>query len=480
MAYAKYRVKETGVEFYVCNKTNNMFEADGTPLITPHTRPESYWVDMIDSEDLSNLDTTLPFAKLKKTRKKATNPIAMRITLGHACNYDCSYCIQKDIGNPDERPKNSSLEKFLNNLESHVGTRDLQRVELWGGEPFLYWNDIVPIMKKLDREGLTFYISTNGSTLHDKHVDFFNTLKSTVEIGISHDGPAQEECRGAEIFNIKRVQRIIKRIDDSFPKIHYGFNFVLTNRNFDLFKINDFFKDVIEQLDLHHAGFGFEIGQTFNTVLEVDHHYSLSEESVVSGENLPKFQKIFEEYLEAHRHQYTEYLQKQMNGDVDAYYGCRLPLIPTDIYTDLNDEACVLGYMDKTVYNKPIITSTQCGADDLRIISLDIEGNVRTCPHAAGEDHVYGNIQQLKGIRILSLDLKRDEGHCSKCSNLKICKSGCPISLPTQSFLKNCAMQKVYYHEIQKAAFNMMFNGHVEMLTDLYKGGVEELPQHVV
>ena len=121
--------------------------------------------------------------------------------MGHACNYSCGYCMQKDIGNPNERPENFWLEPFIESVKNNLDLQNLERIELWGGEPFLYWNDMVPIMKYLDAPNRHFFISTNGSALRQKHVDFFKTLQATILMGISHDGPGQETLRGENIFS---------------------------------------------------------------------------------------------------------------------------------------------------------------------------------------------------------------------------------------------------------------------------------------
>ena len=110
------------------------------------------------------------------SRKKHNKPIALRILMGHACNYSCTYCMQKDIGNPNELPKRDGLERFFQNIKDNLDLSNLKRVELWGGEPFLYWNDMQEIMKFFENENVTFVISTNGSALSPKHADFFRTI----------------------------------------------------------------------------------------------------------------------------------------------------------------------------------------------------------------------------------------------------------------------------------------------------------------
>ena len=54
------------------------------------------------------------------TGKKTNAPIAVRLLLGHACNYSCVYCMQKDIGNPLERGRNMQMDKFKEQFKDIV------------------------------------------------------------------------------------------------------------------------------------------------------------------------------------------------------------------------------------------------------------------------------------------------------------------------------------------------------------------------
>ena len=161
--YTKF-VTSKGLEFYYCNETNSLHEVDGTRIVIgdPSLRDDSEYYKLAKEN--------------YATRKKHNKPVALRILMGHACNYSCTYCMQKDIGNPNERPKRERLEVFFDAVNTNLDLDNLSRIELWGGEPFLYWNDVMELMTFLDKEDRHFYISTNGSTLHPKHAEFFRNV----------------------------------------------------------------------------------------------------------------------------------------------------------------------------------------------------------------------------------------------------------------------------------------------------------------
>jgi radical SAM protein with 4Fe4S-binding SPASM domain len=463
MNYTKYATSG-GIEFYYRNDTNSLHEIDGTPIIigNPTLRDDSAYYELAKNN--------------YATRKKHNKPVAMRILMGHACNYSCTYCMQKDIGNPNERPKREGLEAFFESINKNLDLENLSRVELWGGEPFLYWYDMVELMNFLDAEGRHFYISTNGSALHPKHAEFFGALKSSVILNISHDAMHQEDLRGEDIFHRTRVIETLKMLDQ-LDNVTYGFTCSVTNTNFDLFEINDYFRKKVIDNGLLCYNLSFSLGRTYAedssniteslpcTLIEggANTDKGNSYEHVIHGENLPKFRQILKDFLEAHYQQLVSFGMDE-NGNPNIYNATieQLPYMITDIYEGQMAYSALV-YARKTITGEPILEHTNCGADMADILAIDLDGNVRTCPHT-DESHIYGNINNLKGIRIISLDMKRKESHCASCHNIKTCRSSCPITLPDEVFMTNCRVEKIWYGEIQKAAFRFLLNDTVEMV----------------
>lgn len=462
--YTRIRT-ESGREFFYNNRSNILADADGASIALSGSDSSAY------VETAKNLYS-------KKTKNSA--PAALRILMGHACNYSCSYCMQKDIGNPDELPKRKNLDKFFEDVTANFDLSNLGRIELWGGEPFLYWNDMVPLMNYFDAEGRTFAISTNGSCLSPKHAEFFATLKADVILSISHDGPMQEQLRGEEILGRARVVETLRKLDE-LPNVAYGFQCSITNTNYDLFAINDFFRGHILRNGLNANSLSFSLGRTYqeggngfdylacNIIDGKDEKTSDSQLHVIHGENLEKFRIILRNYLEAHHQQMVA---NGFDGDEPAVYNLplsQMPLMLCDIY-ESSIAYSVIGYSRKLLNGEPILETTNCGADMADIISLDLDGSVRTCPHA-GEKYVHGHINNIKGVRILTLNLTKKDTHCADCSNIKLCRSSCPLDLPDQTFLTNCAVEKVWYGELQRAAFRFILDERIASM----EYGLEEI-----
>lgn len=395
--------------------------------------------------------------------------------MGHACNYSCTYCMQKDIGNPNELPKRDNLQLFFNNVRENLDLSALVRVELWGGEPFLYWEDMKEIMNFFQSDQVSFIISTNGSALSPKHAEFFKNVKcDSINMNISHDACKQQQLRGDEIFNRPRVIETLKMFD-KIEHLVYGFSCSVTNTNFDLFEINNFFRDKIIENKLDTRSLQFSLGRTYQeklnynpsnslgcNVIETDDKQGESLTHVINGDNLVKFRSILREFLKQHYKQFVDSLVDGIPTVFDK------PIEELDLLLcDLLEQQVAYSSLEfaKTIMRgSPILEKSNCGADMKDVLSIDIDGMIRTCPHA-GSSHIYGSVNNIKGIRILSLNLKR-ESHCTSCANKLLCRSSCPINLPDEIFNTNCRVEKIWYNELQLAAFRILFNEDVILIQE--------------
>lgn len=422
MSYSKYRAAN-GDCVFVENQRGLLFLSDGTQFT------KSYDIDAGALEE---------YLDRKKSRKKRSKIAAMRILLGHGCNYACGYCMQKDIGNPFERPRNKNTEKFIADVKQYLDISEIQRIELWGGESLLYWKDIVEIITAFDKEGLEFYISTNGSPLQMKHIEFFKNIKGRVAITISHDGPGQETARGPDPI-LKRAD-VIRELTNYKGKIGFSFNTVVTRFNYDLFAINDYFKNVRDTLNI-------PVQLVFGMAQIYDSDDGNNDFAIV-GEDLIKFQKILRDYLEASRKQLMEQGPTK-NGDILWNNAFNFSKGSVKLVEEFDQEAM-------RQYH------TNCGTSSEDIISLDINGDVRLCPHS-GEEYKYGQLEQLDKVEIKHIDLDRNESHCKDCAIFRLCHSTCPITIPYPVFIKNCDAEKVWYTEQQRMALSVLLNQEVEL-----------------
>lgn len=117
----------------------------------------------------------------------------IRISLGTACNYRCKYCLESQH---DKHPIKVSVESIVNNIiKSRIRIDLVKRIDFWGGEPLLYWNDIKLLVTKLEHIGFggIFTFTTNGSLFTEQIADF--CIQHKIHAIFSHDGPTFTKYR---------------------------------------------------------------------------------------------------------------------------------------------------------------------------------------------------------------------------------------------------------------------------------------------
>lgn len=419
-SFTRFKVTGNDQYFYYSNYDNGLYNENMEPL-SQVTEPDEQYQAVIEET---------------RSRVKSDKPYWIRVLLGHACNYSCTYCLQKDIGNPDEREKITTTERFIQQIENLDLSR-LQRIDLWGGETLLYWKTIEEIMRKFDREGLEWFIPTNGTPLQMKHIEFFRTLKSVVGIGLSHDGPGHVRLRGEEFLH-KKID-VLKAVQES-KNVRFSFNPVLSRSNYDIFALNKFFYDYLNDagLDLRKVAITWTVARVYDELNEEN-----SADHVIVGEDLVKFKDILEDYLEKCREQkFLKIDHKILNNSL------------------FDGQSGVLQYI--TNVKKQILPTvmTSCGVDDEGVLSVDMKGNVRTCPHTS-DQFIGGHLDALDEVKLKKIDLNRYETKCGSCEVFRLCKSNCPIEVPDEVFYINCGIEKVFNRAIQLAAFKLIFGSKV-------------------
>src|SRR5210317_183457 len=281
-----FRMKNTGQKIVYSNFTNGIYDNNMNSLseLTP--------------QDNAWLETQTHVKKKTKSRK----PKWLRILLGHACNYSCSYCLQKDIGNPDERAKIWTLDSFLETVKKELDLSELERVDLWGGETLLYWKSITPIIEALDNEKIQWYFATNGTPLRQKHVEYLSKIKGMALFGISHDGPGHEALRGKEFLWDPITIDVLKSMQTNREKIRFSFNPVVSATNCDLFEINNFFRNYMIEVGLNpeKVSVSYTLGRAH---ADEDHEGSVSMEHVIQGSNLQTFKDCIDSFIKANEEQ---------------------------------------------------------------------------------------------------------------------------------------------------------------------------------
>lgn len=121
----------------------------------------------------------------------------LTIQLGLNCNYSCIYCFQHDQITPEKVDLDSFLFRLKN---SKLNWESIKVIQLWGGEPLVYWKHLTKIVEFIRKEIPQFkgyfHLTTNGSLLDMKKAEFF--VKHRIRLQVSHDGVNQKLTRNAK------------------------------------------------------------------------------------------------------------------------------------------------------------------------------------------------------------------------------------------------------------------------------------------
>ena len=191
-----------------------------------------------------NPGTFAPVPRVAKDKPlgKSRAPRILKIQLGLSCNYACSYCSQAFQIADATVSKLADVEHFLIQLDGWIAEAP-EKIELWGGEPFLYWAKIKRLVPALAERfpKAAFSIITNGSLLDREKLDFI--AAHDIAITISHDGPGQH-LRGPDPLDDPDKRRWIEALLAERPG-RTGFNAVLTRENYDLKALKAWFAEKV-------------------------------------------------------------------------------------------------------------------------------------------------------------------------------------------------------------------------------------------
>jgi radical SAM protein with 4Fe4S-binding SPASM domain len=270
-------------------------------------------------------------------------------------------------------------------------------------------------------------------------------MKSRIQIGISHDGPGQEELRGEEIFDKPRVREVLQYIKE-VDNVSWSVNTVVTKSNYNIFEMSEWFYDVFKGLDALSTQWHYQVGRLYTDVLEVDHHYSQSDELILSGNELKQFGIVHRKFLKVIKDSPMNYDYNYIEGIVNC----------TNFKTDT--VAIVNTIVDQHVASQSHETSTNCGVDWDKSLDVDLRGNVLSCVHSDKRVR-SGHISNIQEVMLVGLDIDRKKSPvrgCLKCPVRKQCSGSCPLKLSDETFEKNCAIEKTFYLGFMETALQLV------------------------
>ena len=354
------------------------------------------------------------FAQVARVAKdkplgKSRAPRVLKIQLGLSCNYACSYCSQAFQIADATISKLADVEHFLPELDGWIAQAP-EKIELWGGEPFLYWAKIKRLIPALAERFPTaaFSIITNGSLLDREKLDFIAT--HDIAITISHDGPGQH-LRGPDPLDDPEKRRWIEALLAERPG-KTGFNAVLTRGNLDLRALKAWFAEKV----------GPDIFVGLEGVVNVyDAATAIGTGRFEPAELNSLTRSIFEALVE----------------DPNAFgLGERI----NEFYASIQRR-------------RPIEALGQkCGMDSTDAIAVDLRGNVMTCQNTGAKGaHKIGHVADFDAIALNTATHFAFREECMSCPVVQLCKGSC-MFLEGEFFKQSCANEFAFNFGVIMAA----------------------------
>lgn len=385
-----------------------------------------YWEDTetrvaLDPVQLEYVSPNAPWEHVVERSISPENPGSkegakslVKIQLGLACNFSCSYCSQsdQDAPKPEDKkgkrfipiiPKSNARQddvaRFLDNLQNWLIPGEDLRFELWGGEPFIYWKTFRPLAEGLMERYPAARVSTvtNGSLLTNEIVDWI-LAHPAVSLAISHDGP--NSVRDEDVLNRPEVVRLYHEMRKQGRGV--GFNCVLFAGSLSVVAIR---KHIADKLG----------------VPEEEVH--LSTEGLVTphDEASQKFMPSHEQLGELFREMVSKKSMFIFYQELQSFI-----------------QSIAHGQLSRTLGQK-------CGMDRQDSIAVSLKTqDVLTCQNTLPLGrHRLGHVDDLANTKLTSSWHWQSREKCASCPVLTLCQGSC-MYLEAADFERACESQFKY------------------------------------
>lgn len=410
--------------FYYDNDTNTLKSESGFVYESGN--------NLVGLKEYKPFSPDMPLLKSRDVR-------VLKIQLGLSCNYACEYCSQRFVERPEQTTK-KDIDDFLNKMRTlNFSEKNGLKIEIWGGEPFVYWKTMKPLVEALKEEFANwvikpqFSVITNGSILTDEIINWL--VRNDFSISISHDGPGQFVRGPDPLDDGEQKQRLINLYHRLKPHGRMSFNSMLNAQNTSRKKIYDWFVDLTgdENVVLGEGALvdAYDDGAIDVSLKTKEQHFSFRRES---------FNDIF-----------------STNGKI----GFNMILDKVDSF--IND---VISHKNSKYLNQ------KCGMDDEHVIAVDLKGNVITCQNVSavqinsnGKSHLGGTIENIEDVRIESSTHWSKRPDCASCPVLHVCKGSC-MFVSDKYWDQTC--QNAYSDSVAlfALAFERITDGYIPVFID--------------
>lgn len=315
----------------------------------------------------------------------------LKISLGLSCNYECSYCSQRFVPHADSSNP-ADIEPFVSQLMDAM-IEPPERIEFWGGEPFVYWKTLKPLAERLRHlyPQASFNIITNGSLLDIEKNEWLDRLGFGV--GLSHDGPGYH-ARGADPLDDPEKRAAIM---DLYARLHPQGRI------------------------------------SVNAMLHADNRSRAHVQAWLQerfGQDVPIGEGAFiDPYDDGGLASTFQTTADHISFRAMAYKELRLGMAAN---FDVGQQK-ITDFVQSIRTARPASALGQkCGMDKADNIAVDLHGNVLTCQNVSaaaiapnGHPPGIGHLSNLQAVKMRTATHWSKRKDCANCPVLQLCKGSC-------------------------------------------------------
>lgn len=315
----------------------------------------------------------------------------LKISLGLSCNYECSYCSQRFVPHA-ESSNPTDISPFVSQLMDAM-IEPPERIEFWGGEPFVYWKTLKPLAERLRQlyPQASFNIITNGSLLDAEKNEWLDRLGFGV--GLSHDGPGYH-ARGADPLDDPEKRAAIM---DLYSRLHpqgrISVNAMLHADNRSRAHVQAWLQE--------HFGQDVRIGE--GSFIDPYDDGGLASTFQTPADHISFRAMAF----------------KELRLGMAASFGI--------------GQQKIMDFVQSIRTARPASALGQkCGMDKADNIAVDLHGNVLTCQNVSaaamapnGRAHNIGHLSNLQAVKMRTATHWSKRADCASCPVLQLCKGSC-------------------------------------------------------
>lgn len=373
-----------------------------------------------------------PFAGEENPHQYGKDLDLLEIILGMNCNFNCAYCSQKSFRHLVKSGSPSDVGAFIARLKE-AGIKP-KAVQLWGGEPLVYWKtvtELVPELRRLYGDNVDISFPTNGSLLTRDKIDFI--AKYHLRFWISHDGPHNEAREVEEHPDILKNLIVLDALHYGYtilPPHTFSFKTTLTQGNVNQEKVIEFFKR--------------KVSPKANT----------STNNVVTCNDSTSLEAIESSHLsEKDRRELTANTFDLLNRETVPDFSMR------EIKNSL-----IESFINHTPASKIV---GECSLGIGSTLAIDMQGNILRCHNFGKPEGNCQNIQNLNEARPYGhTHFSRRDTDCSNCIVLHCCKGGC-TGLDNASHALSCPNWYAMYFGVFRAAVASLFGVYLDRVEKL-------------